>query len=409
MSKPLLTAIIFTYNHKDTIARCIESHLHQKTAFDYQIRIYDDCSTDGTADICREYAAANPDRIALTVQPENTFTKPYYEKHSYKAFKEIDTKYYSYIDGDDYWCDDRKVQDALDILELHDEFIGVAGDTLFEDAYSGERRSYLHDICGFGVIQNPVFFSAAAPFFYPSSRIFRTSGYHNLNVWPIDYLIYYYHLSKGPIYYIEKQTAVYSIGVNNTYASQPRRFIRDNSAMMAFRLARMFNYARDEFCTELLLAYEKKFNSGTGRYKALCCLKRLFGVKGGWLVWFALCFAWRYGVGAASLNYIYRSNKEVHDQANPQARQERLRRALDEARGKMIRSYRRYLFRKRLSCVAAMTPMSEHVASMMERSMSRIRMKMRELNKRRHYVARCLNRDSFASDQKQKQGEKENG
>ena len=129
----LLTAVIFTYNHEDTIARCIESHLNQKTSYGYEIRIYDDCSTDGTSEICREYEKKYPEKIKLTVQKENTFTKPDLELQSYQAISEIDTKYFCICDGDDYWCNENKIQVALDFLENNEQYHGFAHDTLQEN------------------------------------------------------------------------------------------------------------------------------------------------------------------------------------------------------------------------------------------------------------------------------------
>ena len=45
-----------TYFHEDYISQAIESVLSQKTSFPYEIIISDDCSTDGTQKIIREYA-----------------------------------------------------------------------------------------------------------------------------------------------------------------------------------------------------------------------------------------------------------------------------------------------------------------------------------------------------------------
>lgn len=319
MTKPLLTAIVFTYNHKDWIARCIESLLNQKTDYAYEIRIYDDCSTDGTSDICREYAKKYPEKIKLTVQKENTYTKSYLQVHSYQAFMSVDTKYFCYIDGDDYWCSENKVQTALDFLEKHPEYSGFAHDTCFENKYSGVKTSYIHDYCEFKTIKNPVRFSAQAPFFYASSRIFRTSDYSKLKITWVDYLQYYYHLSKGPIYYHDEIMAVYSIGPNNTYYCLPTRFITDNAAMTTFRLSKLFGFKQDKFCMDLLLFYEKRNKIGTTRYNFLCILKKLFGVKLGWYIWMICCFCFRYGFEVMSINYIYnrkKANKKANESKN---------------------------------------------------------------------------------------------
>ena len=69
----MLTSIIFTYNHDNSIAKCIDSILEQKTTYPYEIHIWDDCSTDKTSEICRKYAAQYPDKIKLTVQKKTHF------------------------------------------------------------------------------------------------------------------------------------------------------------------------------------------------------------------------------------------------------------------------------------------------------------------------------------------------
>ena len=388
MSKPLLSAFIFTYNHGDTIARCIDSHLNQKTSYGYKIKIYDDCSTDGTTDICRQYAAAYPDKIELVVQPENTFLKPFEETQSYSAFREIDTKYFSIIDGDDYWCDENKVQEMVGFLETHADYQGVASDTYIEDVFSGRRVSYLHDQCMLGEIQNPVVFSAEAPFFYTSSRMFRVADYAALGVLPNDYLVYYYHLSKGPIYFIDRPTGVYSSGFYNTYANLPARFLRDNIAMQAFRMMRLFGYAQDGFCTRFLLV--KKIcdrRSGGFRVKVLCALKKMMGIKVAWNVWFAIFFAWRYGFRAASINYVYRDLKKMRDLANRKSRETAAKNRIDELRGRAVMKLREYKLAKAL-LLRGWLP--TWCVRRLREAMARKRMKMRELNQKRHSIEKFM-------------------
>lgn len=46
---------MLTYNHEKYISRALDSVLMQEVNFDYEIVIADDCSTDGTRDIIREY------------------------------------------------------------------------------------------------------------------------------------------------------------------------------------------------------------------------------------------------------------------------------------------------------------------------------------------------------------------
>ena len=66
--KALVTVILPTHNHAPFIAQAIESVLMQQTEFPFDILLHDDASTDGTADICREYAARYPEKITLIAQ-----------------------------------------------------------------------------------------------------------------------------------------------------------------------------------------------------------------------------------------------------------------------------------------------------------------------------------------------------
>lgn len=391
MTKPLLTAIIFTYNHKRYIARCIESHLSQKTTYDYEIRIYDDCSTDGTSDICRKYAEKYPDKIKLTVQKENTFTKPDLQLQSYQAICEIDTKYFCICDGDDYWCDENKVQIALDFLENHPEYHGFAHDTYSENLYTKVRKSYIHEESKYDDIQNPVALDARAPFFLVSSRVFRTTDYVDLKILPIDYLQYYYHLSKGSIYYYDKPMAVYTHGLNNTYAGLPVKFIIDNSAMMVYRLSKLFKFKQDDFCTALLLIYETKHCKTIARYNLLCGLKRIFGIRFGWQIWFLLNFGLKYGLKAGNVNYIY-NRKKVKKLASPKYRLEKAKKEIGYKKREIAKKYRDY---KLINCVLKNeSKLPKEIVLYLKKSKERKKIRIREFNnyrrKMRQFIERYL-------------------
>src|SRR5258705_282442 len=64
-TRPLVDVNLVTYNHEKYVARAIESVLEQKTNFDYRLIIGDDCSTDNTQSIIRQYAQQYPERIQV--------------------------------------------------------------------------------------------------------------------------------------------------------------------------------------------------------------------------------------------------------------------------------------------------------------------------------------------------------
>jgi acetyltransferase-like isoleucine patch superfamily enzyme len=106
-----------TYNHEEFIRDAIEGFLMQKTDFQIEIIIRDDASTDGTAEIVREYHAAYPDLFRCIYHTQNQYSL------GKKAFPEVFAlargKYIAMCEGDDYWTDPLKLQKQVDFLEAH--------------------------------------------------------------------------------------------------------------------------------------------------------------------------------------------------------------------------------------------------------------------------------------------------
>ena len=60
-----VSVCVQTYQHKEYIRDCLESILVQKTSFNFEILIGEDDSSDGTREICLEYAKRYPNKIRL--------------------------------------------------------------------------------------------------------------------------------------------------------------------------------------------------------------------------------------------------------------------------------------------------------------------------------------------------------
>ena len=58
--RPKLSIVLITYNHGKYIREALDGILMQKVNFAYEIVVGDDCSTDDTCDILKEYASKNP-------------------------------------------------------------------------------------------------------------------------------------------------------------------------------------------------------------------------------------------------------------------------------------------------------------------------------------------------------------
>ena len=95
------------------IGRAIEGVLSQRTTFGVELVLSDDCSTDGTGAICRDYAARYPDRIRLLTGDVNVGMRANYRR----TIEACRGRYVAMCDGDDWWCDPLKLQRQVEALE----------------------------------------------------------------------------------------------------------------------------------------------------------------------------------------------------------------------------------------------------------------------------------------------------
>jgi len=272
----LLTVIIFSYNHEDHIAQAVDSVLEQETVYPYEIWLCDDCSTDGTTTICADYAKKYPDKIKLFAQPVNTYSDKI--THFEITLKKVDTKYLSILEGDDVWCDDNKIQIALDFLEGNPQYVTFALDTLFNDVVNGTKRSLVHEVYK-TEIQNPVTFENAL-YLHTSSRIHRNVvRFSEGRDAYADLFLFYIFLDKGPLYYYDKIMSVYNITGKGVWSSLSETDVKKTLDLQLYKLNGFFNYK-----------YEAFFTSRLGEPKTLEILKKIFGVKPGWEHWYDLMF-----------------------------------------------------------------------------------------------------------------------
>jgi glycosyltransferase involved in cell wall biosynthesis len=113
---PMVSIRCLAYNHARYIESALDGFLMQETSFPFEIVIHDDASTDGTADIIREYEKKYPNIVKPIYESENQYSK------QNGAIRRIVNdackgKYFAFCEGDDYWISKEKLQKQIDILE----------------------------------------------------------------------------------------------------------------------------------------------------------------------------------------------------------------------------------------------------------------------------------------------------
>lgn len=133
---PMVSVICFTYNHAPFIAQTIDSFLMQSVDFGVEILIHDDASNDGTQQIVAEYAAQYPGCIRAILQDQNQFSNGVNFAKTVRAMAH--GKYLAYCEGDDFWCDSRKLALQVGLLESSAHYV-MCGHSAYPIDAAGQK------------------------------------------------------------------------------------------------------------------------------------------------------------------------------------------------------------------------------------------------------------------------------
>ena len=114
-----LSVSIVTYQEVDYIRQTLESVLQQKTEFAFEVVVGDDASTDGTREILEDIRAQWPDQVRLLLPEKN-----YGDFGLSNFMATLDAcrgEYVAFLDGDDFWTSNAKLQRQVDFLDAHPE------------------------------------------------------------------------------------------------------------------------------------------------------------------------------------------------------------------------------------------------------------------------------------------------
>ena len=134
----LISVIVTTYNQEATIGRTLDSILAQQCHLPVEIVVGEDCSTDGTLAICRQYAERFPEQIRLIANEQNKGIVDNY----FDCLMAARGDYIADCAGDDFWIDPQKLEKEARVLEAHDDVTLVHTDWLYYDETTGQTRPH---------------------------------------------------------------------------------------------------------------------------------------------------------------------------------------------------------------------------------------------------------------------------
>lgn len=236
MSEEIMVSVICTvYNHEKYLRKCLDGFIMQKTNFKFEVLIHDDASTDGSADIIREYEKKYPDIIKPIYQTVNQYSQGIKVSQTY-LYPRAKGKYLAFCEGDDYWCDENKLQNQFDVMEKHPS-CSICVHDVYDITESNDLIGTKHPV----QIKNKrlfnmdeyldyIFDGAFHPFqtssYFLKRNIVESDLYKSLNLSPVgDVRIVFTSLALGDLYYINKGMSYYR---TNSIGSWSNRVTTDN-------------------------------------------------------------------------------------------------------------------------------------------------------------------------------------
>lgn len=136
-----LAVYVLAYNHEKFIRQCLDSILMQQTSFPLHIYVHEDCSTDSTAAIIREYVSRYPDIVHADFHERNLYSIGQLSRYITETPLPYLYRYFTIIEGDDYLTDPHKFQRQIDFLDSHPDYALCCHSVELLCEATGEMRS----------------------------------------------------------------------------------------------------------------------------------------------------------------------------------------------------------------------------------------------------------------------------
>ena len=224
---PVVSILCVTYNHINFIRDAIEGFLMQETTFPLEIVIHDDASTDGTAEIVKEYAEKYPQVFRTILQKKNLYSSGNLPNGGEMAQRYCHGEFIALCEGDDYWISKEKLQKQVEALEKNKQ-VSFVFHKAFEELVNFQSKSSLNS--NFRGVRFQLTDMFKFSFVIPTASMLMRKACISSPNWLSgcicgDRALQLILLDKGPAVFIEKTWSVY-----RTHAGGVTRAISKNYA-----------------------------------------------------------------------------------------------------------------------------------------------------------------------------------
>ena len=234
---PVVSVKMITYNHEPYIRQAIEGVMMQKTDFEFELVIGEDCSTDKTREICFEYQKKYPDKIRVLWSEENLCQHPHPAgDNSRRTVAHCRGEFVAFCEGDDYWTDPTKLQRQVDVMRRYPDvsfcvhrFVELING-VFSHPMKKEHLARMATYLAASPDTDGFKFSRDAPHdlgYHTATVMYRKTlfdqDFYDRAKFHCDMVMFHAALRKGEGYFINREMSVYRIGEQSSFASLTKR------------------------------------------------------------------------------------------------------------------------------------------------------------------------------------------
>lgn len=248
-SLPLVSVLVITYNQEAYIAQTLDSVLGQKCDFQFEIIVGEDCSTDRTRDIVKEYERKHPGIVRMITGERNVGLIG----NVHRSEDAARGKYLAYLGGDDYWHNQGKIAKQVGFLESHPDYVLVHSefarrmrDWVVDDWAKRNNTDVLPANLWSALLRNNFLCASTVCVRHDAIREYRKSVFATRGYPMEDYPRWLFASRLGKFWYLDESTTTYRVVDGALTRQSPVKMLR---FWQAYRqIARDF---ADEYgCTE---------------------------------------------------------------------------------------------------------------------------------------------------------------
>jgi len=232
-----VSVFVLTCNHSAWIAKALDSALAQQAPFDFELLVADDCSSDGTREVVREYAQRHPDRLRTFLPERNLGVEGIW----LRAARQCRGEYIAILEGDDYWTSPHKLARQAALLDSRPGWSSsFHRATLFFDDGSRPSRPATPAFDREVFELDDLIKACFIPFL---TVMFRRDVLASVPEWTFSYrwFDWLFHLAcarRGPVGFLDEDMAAYRVHDRGNWSARDREAQLEEDLRVYDRLAR---------------------------------------------------------------------------------------------------------------------------------------------------------------------------